>query len=114
MAGPVLQGDELIGLASVVAGEHGAELGYFIARPLWGNGYATEISRALVAHGFDRYSWSEITAGVFEGNPASDRVLDKLGFTFTGWDEEDCKARGARFPIRVYTLTRKDWERADG
>jgi [ribosomal protein S5]-alanine N-acetyltransferase len=59
------------------------EIGYWIGKPYWGRGYATEAGRALLA-------WAEArgeTAFVsrhFEGNAASGKVLTKLGFVYTG------------------------------
>jgi len=59
------------------------ELGYWIGRDHWGQGYATEAGRAVLtiarAIGHKR-----VIAGHFEDNPASGRVLRKLGFTATG------------------------------
>ena len=55
------------------------ELGYWIARPFWGRGYATEAAGALIdiarALGFTQLEGSH-----FLDNPASARVLEKLGF----------------------------------
>ena len=55
------------------------ELGYWIARPFWGRGYATEAAVALIdiarALGFTQLEGSH-----FLDNPASARVLEKLGF----------------------------------
>ena len=59
------------------------ELGYWIARPFWGHGYATEAAVALVdiarALGFTQLEGSH-----FLDNPASARVLEKLGFEPVG------------------------------
>jgi RimJ/RimL family protein N-acetyltransferase len=60
------------------------ELGYFIARPFWGRGYATEAGRAMIAFARDSLRLSRLNAGYFTDNPASGRVLEKLGFTPTG------------------------------
>lgn len=61
----------------------GLELGYWIARPYWGLGFATEAGRAVMgmarAMGLPR-----LTAGHFLDNPASGAVLRKLGFRPTG------------------------------
>ena len=61
----------------------GLELGYWIARPYWGLGFATEAGRAVIglarAMGLPR-----LTAGHFIDNPASGAVLRKLGFRPTG------------------------------
>lgn len=59
---------------------HG-DLGYAVARAQWGRGYATEMARAAIAHAFATYDRPEITADVFDDNPASVRVLEKLGFS---------------------------------
>lgn len=74
-----------IGLNPVTADQHdwgtgpAMELGYWIARPYWGLGIATEAGRAMVAHARAR-GISRIVAGHFADNPASGKVLRKLGF----------------------------------
>jgi RimJ/RimL family protein N-acetyltransferase len=69
------------GISPAPGGE--LELGYWIARPYWGLGFATEAGRQLVriarAMGLPR-----LTAGHFTDNPASGAVLRKLGFRPTG------------------------------
>ena len=102
MAGPVLLGGEIIGLMGLIAGD----LGYMFARAYWGRGYATEIGRALIAHAWASYDWPRIEAGVFEGNPASERVLKKLGFAPVGDDQHWCAAEGRDRPLRVFHLPR--------
>ena len=57
-----------------------AELGYWIGKPYWGQGYATEAVLALIAHVFDDGGFDYLTAGHFTDNPASERVLRKAGF----------------------------------
>ncbi|MBX9883582.1 MAG: GNAT family N-acetyltransferase [Novosphingobium sp.] len=81
---PGATGTQVIGCAGIAPGEQGvAELGYWIARSHWGCGYATEAACAVLAVaralGHDR-----IEAGHFLDNPASGRVLRKLGFEATG------------------------------
>ena len=60
------------------------EMGYWIGRPFWGRGLATEASRAAL--GWARRSWGKraILAGHFVDNPASGRVLENAGFLYTG------------------------------
>lgn len=60
------------------------EVGYWIGRPYWGRGFATEaLEGALV---WARKAWRRraLTAGHFTDNPASGRVLEKAGFLYTG------------------------------
>lgn len=80
------------------------ELGYWIARAHWGRGIATEACTALlnIARAL---SLPAIEASHFLDNPASGRVLEKLGFVSIGivaprW----CCARGEQVPARLYRL----------
>lgn len=63
----------------IVPGE--ARLAYYLARPFWGRGLATEAGRAFVQYGFETLGLRRIEAGVNAQNLASIRVLEKLGFT---------------------------------
>lgn len=69
----------------------GAELGYWLARPAWGRGLATELGDALVDLHFGRQRGAPLYAGHYLGNDRSARVLDKLGFR-----PETVVARAAR------------------
>lgn len=57
-----------------------AELSYFFARSRWGEGFATELVGASVAHGFEGLRLARLVARVRPGNGASIRVLEKHGF----------------------------------
>ena len=75
---------ELIGSVGLAPGDaEAAELGYWIARAQWGKGYAPEAARAVLrlarTLGHER-----LVAGHFVDNPASGRVLAKIGFRPTG------------------------------
>jgi len=61
-----------------------AELGYWIGRHWWGQGFATEASRALVAWAFERLGLQRVFARHFASNPASGRVLEKIGMRREG------------------------------
>jgi len=60
------------------------ELGYWLGRPYWGQGLATEAVRAALA--WARQTWRRrfVRAGHFADNPASGQVLCKAGFLYTG------------------------------
>lgn len=87
--------------------EH-AELGYWIGRPYWGMGYATEAARALIAHAFDADGFVYLKAGHFAVNPASRRVVEKLGFRPHGEEMRECSARGEPVDCFVYRLGRDE------
>ncbi|HRQ78953.1 MAG TPA: GNAT family N-acetyltransferase [Gemmatimonadaceae bacterium] len=61
-----------------------AELGYWIAKSRWGQGIATEASRAVIAYGFDALGLHRIDAHHFVENPASGAVMRKLGMQREG------------------------------
>jgi RimJ/RimL family protein N-acetyltransferase len=84
------------------------ELGYWIARPFWSRGYATEAATALIdiarTLGFTRLEGSH-----FLDNPASGRVLEKLGFQPLGITAPRMScARGAEAQSRLLRLTLTD------
>jgi RimJ/RimL family protein N-acetyltransferase len=61
-----------------------AEIGYWLGAAVWGRGIATEAVRAVTGYGFARLGLCRIFAVVFEGNPASRRVLEKAGYLLEG------------------------------
>lgn len=80
---PTDSGSKLIGCCGLAGSDGVAELGYWIAREHWGRGFATEAARAVIdiaqALGHRR-----ISCGHFVDNPASKRVIEKLGFVQQG------------------------------
>ena len=73
-----------------------AELGFWLGRPWWGYGYATEAARAVVRHGFANPRLPAFSSAHFADNPASGRVLAKLGFEPVGRGRIACAARRQR------------------
>jgi RimJ/RimL family protein N-acetyltransferase len=85
-------------------GERGgeAELGYWIARPFWGLGFASEAGRAVLGIA-KAIGHSRVVAGHFTDNPASGNVLRKLGFRNTGKSEQrHSKGRGESMTCALY------------
>lgn len=60
------------------------ELGYWIAEPFWGRGFATIAAGLATAYAFETLQVERIQAGVFAWNPASARVLEKNLYTLEG------------------------------
>lgn len=87
--------------------EFHAELGYWIGKPYWGCGYATEAATALIKHGFEVDGLAYLTAGHFADNPASERVIKKLGFARVKTAQRDCAARGEKALCAIYRLDRE-------
>ena len=80
------------------------EMGYWIARPHWGRGFATEASLALIDIA-RTLKLPRLEASHFIDNPASGRVLEKLGFVATGLSAArySC-ARGGEAMAKLYRL----------
>ncbi|MDX1683856.1 MAG: GNAT family protein [Saprospiraceae bacterium] len=57
------------------------EMGYWLAEPFWGRGIITKAVEAMVTHGFNSFDVDRIFARPFGSNEASQRVLEKAGFT---------------------------------
>jgi RimJ/RimL family protein N-acetyltransferase len=70
-----------------------AEIGYWIGKPWWGRGFATEAARALVRYCFATARIGRLTCCHFVDNPASQRVIAKLGFQPIGPCTAWCEAR---------------------
>ncbi|MFN3450575.1 MAG: GNAT family N-acetyltransferase [Sphingorhabdus sp.] len=73
----------LVGACGIGSLNGEAELGYWIGRPYWGLGFATEASRAVVDIA-KTIGHKKLVASHFTDNPASGNVLRKLGFQSTG------------------------------
>ncbi len=85
-------------------GEGVMELGYWAGKPHWGRGYATEASHALIAWGRMAKDASGFVSGHIFDNPASGRVLVKLGFQPVGETSmyvvgRDCEVRAIRYAL---------------
>ena len=86
-----------------------ASLGYCLDDAAWGHGYATEAARALLGWAYDTLDLNRVQAEVDTRNPASARVLEKLGFVREGTLREDCIVDGEVSDSWVYGLLRREW-----
>lgn len=86
-----------------------AELGYWLAPGLWGQGIMTEAARGVIAFGFDDLGLHKIKVAHLDGNPASQKVIEKLGFRFVGRREEDVWRDDRWIGHMIYELTITEW-----
>jgi len=98
-----------IGACGIEAREGGAEVGYWIGRPYWGRGYATEAVRAVIDHAFGDLGNDALQAGARVSNPASRRVLEKCGFQWTGVGLYRIRAINSAAPLDRFRLDRRLW-----
>lgn len=79
----------------------GVEVSYAFHPAYWGQGYATELVRASIQHGFDTLALPTIGAFVQPENGASARVLEKCGFARVGYEAQLARER--------YEIQRSAW-----
>ena len=65
------------------------ELGYWMGKPYWNCGYCTEAAKAVVVYGFREHDIDLIYAYCFKRNPASGRVLEKIGMHYAEYIPKD-------------------------
>lgn len=86
-----------------------ADLGYILAQPAWGQGYATEIARALVQAGFSQLQLTRIVATCDVANSASAHVLEKAGLRRHTTLIQYKYAKGRWWDVYFYALERREW-----
>jgi RimJ/RimL family protein N-acetyltransferase len=84
------------------------EIGWRLARPAWGHGYATEAARVVLRYGFETVGLDRVVSIRHVDNDASRRVMDKLGLRV----ERSTVVPGTGQPVVVQALDRREW-RAD-
>ena len=103
--------DEAIGYCGLtyypnIDGQGETEIGYRLARPHWGKGYATEAARAVRDYAFHQLGLTRLIAMIDPANAASIRVAEKLQLRY----EKDVMLPGYTHPDRVYVVERHDGE----
>ncbi|MGH2600843.1 MAG: GNAT family N-acetyltransferase [bacterium] len=89
-----------------------AELGYWVGRPFWNRGYATEAVRAVIAFGFETLGLNRIWARHLTRNPASGRVMVKAGMRFEGILREHVIKWDRPEDLAAYSILRADYQPA--
>lgn len=82
------------------------EIGWRLARPCWGHGYATEGARAALAFGFESGGLHEIVSFTVPGNRRSRRVMEKIGMTSNPGDDFEHPGLPEGHPLRRHVLYR--------
>jgi [ribosomal protein S5]-alanine N-acetyltransferase len=103
----------MIGLVDIdTIAERMGTLGYWLDRAAWGHGYATEAAQAVIRLAADELHLVQLKAGHAEDNPASGRILTKLGFRFLDTVQRFSRPRNATIWQRRYRRTLRDEPRA--
>ena len=91
-----------------------AEIGYEIAPMHWGNGYATEAARAILAFGFDELKLHRLAAWCIAENTASARVLEKIGMRQEGQLREQEWMKERWWDVRLFGILENEWRGRGG
>lgn len=87
------------------------ELAYWIGRNYWGNGFATEAARAIMDFGFIEINLNRIWAMAMVSNPASSRVMQKVGMKQEGILTQHILKSGNYEDLVVYGILKIDYKR---
>lgn len=103
--------DSLIGIINIkLSPSHKrGELGYWIGKPYWGEGYCTEAARALLPFGFADLDLNKIIAAALTSNPGSWRVMEKIGLTYEGTLKQHVYRFDKFFDLVTYGLLKEEF-----
>ena len=90
-------------------GKRQGVLGYWLGKPYWGQGYASEMLAATIDHAFTKFDIDQVRATVVPNNRASIRVLEKNGLRYVGAALEPAPARDGPVAVEIRALTRSEW-----
>ncbi|MCK4753054.1 MAG: GNAT family N-acetyltransferase [Planctomycetes bacterium] len=85
-----------------------AELGYWIGKPYWNNGYCSEAAKAVLEYGFGILGLNRIYAHYLNRNPASGRVLQKIGLSYEGCLRQHIKKWDVFEDMIIYGILKTD------
>ena len=109
----VLQGaGVLIGAISLMdlsARHERGEFGYWIGQPYWNKGYCTEAARAVLTYGFSILGLNRIHGRFLKRNPASGRVMEKIGMIQEGCLRAHDKKWEQFEDIVLYGILKSEW-----
>lgn len=98
-----------IGLHDISEHHSRAEMGYWVGLPYWGQGYCTEAARAVLDYAFNTMHLNRVYATHLARNPASGRVMQKIGMHYEGRLRQHVR-KGEQFEDRdQYGILRRDF-----
>lgn len=106
-----LEKDQFIGLISLHVNKDfsHAELGYWIGKPFWGQGFGTEAVQAMLLFGFHELKLHKIFARAFKENSASWRIMEKNGMIYEGTFKEHVFRMGEYHDVVFYRLLKREF-----
>jgi [ribosomal protein S5]-alanine N-acetyltransferase len=104
--------DALVGLCGLVLQpeQEEGELWYLLDPAAWGRGLAAEAAHALVEYAFRQLALHRVWASCLPENPASGRVLEKLGFRREGLLRQNLRIHGQWRDSYLYAILAAEWD----
>ena len=87
------------------------ELGYWLGKPFWGQGFMPEAVKEMLRHAFEDIGMTKVWVGYYEGNTKSKRVQEKVGFRYQ-WKSEnvDVPLMHETRTGHVSSITKDQWQ----
>jgi len=98
-----------ISLVEINREDSRAELGYWVGKPYWGKGYCTEAAAAMLRYAFESVGLNRVSAQHLSRNPASGRVLEKIGMSREGCLREHNKKWETYENVVVHGILAAEW-----
>jgi RimJ/RimL family protein N-acetyltransferase len=86
-----------------------AEMGYWLGKPYWQQGYMTEAVQRVIRFAFEELEMNRVQAACFPWNAASARVMEKAGLTYEGRMRQHVLKWGKFEDLDYYGLLREQW-----
>lgn len=102
--------DNFMGIVSIIPRPNGDDIGYWLGREYWGNGFMTEACSLTISEYFATTGKSELFVSHFLLNDKSKSVVQKLGFEYVGNVMLDITARKTVQEAKRYRLTKQQWQ----
>ncbi len=99
-----------VGLRDLSVEHGGAEMGIWIGVPWWDEGFGTEAATAALHYGFEALGLNRICAHHMVRNPASGRVLEKIGMRREGLLRQQVRKWGVFEDVVLLAILRSEWE----
>ncbi|MEC4985618.1 MAG: GNAT family N-acetyltransferase [Oscillatoria sp. PMC 1068.18] len=90
--------------------DNNAEMGYWIGKAYWNQGYCTEAGKAMLKYGFETLGLNRIHAAHFARNPGSGRVMEKMGMSQEGYLRQHTLKGDNYEDVVQYGILKSEWE----
>lgn len=105
--------DQFVGCGGIELGKgfgmKNMHVGYRIGAEFRGKGYATDFLQTIIGYAFEKYDIERIHSKVYSYNPASARVMEKVGFEHEGTERSAIFYQGEFADVWTYGLIKQDW-----